>query len=159
MTIRLGTPADLAAAEVVWQLSVTERDARPPAPEVAATVGEILRAEGTQLFVAEADGDLVAMACTTPGRHEGNSRGQLMPQLCHIQMIFVRPTHWGRGIGGRLLDAVLEHARSLGRTRAQLWVVEDNERATRLYGHRGFTHTGKVIEENGMAIGLWSRAL
>jgi GNAT superfamily N-acetyltransferase len=159
MTVRPGIQADIAAAEDVWRLSITERDGAPPTAETAATVGDILRADTSQLFVAEEDGEIVGMACTTPGRAGGVARGPVNPELCHLQMVFVRPSHWGGGIGGQLLDAVLEHARSIGQTRAQLWVVEDNERATRLYVRRGFAHTGTVIEENGMAIGLWSRKL
>jgi GNAT superfamily N-acetyltransferase len=159
MTVRLGTPADLPAAEEVWRLSVTQRDGAPPAPDVAATVAQILRADEAQVFVADEDGEIVGMACTLPGRQDGSPRGPLVPNLCHVQMVFVRPSHWGGGIGGQLLDFVLDHARATGSTRAQLWVVEDNERATRLYARRGFTHTGRVVEENGVGIGLWSRDL
>jgi GNAT superfamily N-acetyltransferase len=159
MTVRLGTQADIAAAEDVWRLSVTERDGTPPSPDVAATVGQILRADDAQLFLAEEDGEVIGMACTLPGRQDGDPRGPLVPGLCHVQMVFVRPSRWGGGIGGQLLDAVLEHARSIGQMRALLWVVEDNERATQLYARRGFTHTGRVVEEYGVGIGLWARDL
>ena len=159
MTVRPGTTADIPAAEEVWRLSVTERDGALPPLEVAEAVGGILRADTTHLFVAEEGGEIVGMGCTTPGREGGAARGPVIPDLCHVQMVFVRPSHWGGGIGGELLDALLGHARSIGQTRAQLWVVEDNERATHLYARRGFTHTGAVIEENGVAIGLWSRPL
>lgn len=159
MTARPGTTADVPAAEEVWRLSVTERDGAAPAREAAEAVAEILRADTTHLVVWEQDGKVVGMGCTTPGREGGAGRGPVVTDLCHVQMVFVRPSHWGGGIGGELLDALLDHARAKGQTRAQLWVVEDNERATRLYVRHGFTHTGTVIEENGVAVGLWSRPL
>ena len=120
------------------------------------TVHEILHASETTLFVAEEAARLVAMACTLPGRDE---EGHHVPGLCHLQMIFVLPGHSGAGIGGRLLDFVLHEAQAAGQRAIQLWVREDNERARRLYESRGFAHTGRVVEEDGSLIGMWSRDL
>jgi GNAT superfamily N-acetyltransferase len=156
ITVRPATSAELDAAEAVWLSSVTARDGHPPSPEVAEVVHDVMGANDTDLLVAARHDEILGMACTRPGRDD---RGELVAGLCHIQMVFVRPEHWGKGMGGRLLDTVLDRARARGMTMTQLWVVEDNERATRLYSDRGFTHTGKVIEEGGALIGLWSRAL
>ena len=106
--------------------------------------------------MAEQDGRIVAMACTRPGRNE---LGQADPRLCHLQMIFVLPEHSGVGIGGRLLDFVLDEARTSDFDSIQLWVIEGNAPATRLYTRRGFRHTGRIVEEGGALIGLWSRPL
>jgi ribosomal protein S18 acetylase RimI-like enzyme len=154
--VRRGTADDVGVAEEVWRLSVTARDAHPPSDEVVRIVHDVLRAPDTALFVADDRGAIVGMACTRPGRDEDD---RPVPGLCHLQMIFVLPERAGSGIGGRLLDLVLDQARSDGFDHIQLWVIEDNEPAARLYAARGFTHSGRVVEENGANIGLWSRRL
>ncbi len=154
--LRRGTPADLHQAEEVWRLSVSARDGKSPSAEVVQAVHDILRAPDTTLFVAEDGTRLVAMACTLPGRDQER---RLVPGLCHLQMIFVLPDHAGAGIGGRLLDFVLADATARGRLKVQLWVREDNERAKRLYVRHGFAATGRVVEEDGALIGMWSRGL
>jgi L-amino acid N-acyltransferase YncA len=63
-------------------------------------------------------------------------------------------------VGSKLLDAAIEASRALGYQRAQLWVVDENERATRLYSRRGFRHTGRVTSgDHGEPIGLWAADL
>jgi len=156
IVVRLGTADELSEAESVWRESVTARDRRPPSWEVIDAVRTVLRDAASQLFVAERDGRLVGIACATPARDE---KGAATPGVTHIQMIFVRAEHWGRGIGGRLLDAVIDDARRRRMHAAQLWVLENNEAATRLYADRGFSHSGRVVEENGALIGLWMRSL
>ena len=44
----------------------------------------------------------------------------------------------GRGIGTRLLDAICDHARGLGKTGVRLDVVDTNPRARALYERQGF---------------------
>jgi ribosomal protein S18 acetylase RimI-like enzyme len=154
--IRYGTPADRDPAEEVWRASVSARDGIPPSAAVVKTVHEILHASETTLFVAEGAEGPVAMACTLPGR---DAEGHPVTGLCHLQMIFVLPGHVGAGLGGQLLDFVLGAARAAGQHAMQLWVREDNGRAKRLYESRGFAHTGRVVEEGGALIGMWSRDL
>ena len=58
--------------------------------------------------------------------------GPPIPGLCFISMVFVLPDHWGRRIGGKLVEAVLTAARSRGYDRAQLWTHTNNLRAQQL---------------------------
>ena len=44
----------------------------------------------------------------------------------------------GQGIGTRLLDAICDHARDLGKTSVRLDVIDTNPRARALYERRGF---------------------
>lgn len=60
------------------------------------------------------------------------------PQLW-INEIGVAPTHQRRGIGRRLLDAMLAHGRTLGCPEAWLGTEETNEAAKRLYASAGGT--------------------
>jgi GNAT superfamily N-acetyltransferase len=62
-------------------------------------------------------------------------------------MVFVAPDRWGGGLGGRLVDALLEEVRARGYERAQLWTQTDNARARRLYQRRGFRPSGSEKDE------------
>lgn len=82
-------------------------------------------------------------APAVPGRvDDGN--GPVVPDLCHVSMVFVHPEHWGHGVGQLLLDHVADVARNQGYTRLQLWTGESNHRAQRLYLRAGFTPTGRT---------------
>ena len=58
------------------------------------------------------------------------------PQLW-INEIGVAPAHRRRGVGRRLLDALLAHGRTLGCTEAWLGTEDDNVAARRLYESAG----------------------
>jgi ribosomal protein S18 acetylase RimI-like enzyme len=52
------------------------------------------------------------------------------------------PAARGRGLGGRVLDALLEHVTARAHAEVRLHVTEGNDGARRLYTSRGFTPTG-----------------
>ena len=83
------------------------------------------------LIVALDDSVVVGMITAVDYVHPDKA-----PQLW-INEIGVAPTHQRRGIGGRLLDAMLTHGRSLGCTEAWLGTEEDNVAARRLYESAG----------------------
>ena len=59
------------------------------------------------------------------------------PAELWINEVCVAPTHRGRGIGKRILAAMLEHARSLGCREAWVLTNRGNEPAMRLYAAAG----------------------
>lgn len=60
----------------------------------------------------------------------------------------VRQSHWQRGIGGLMLDALIDWARANGVTRKiGLEVQHVNERAIALYLSRGFREEGRLCRE------------
>ena len=60
----------------------------------------------------------------------------------------VRKSHWNRGVGGLLLDALIAWARQNGVTRKiGLEVQYANERAIALYRSRGFIEEGRLRRE------------
>lgn len=64
--------------------------------------------------------------------------------LATVVGMYVLPDHRGAGLGGRLLEAVLERLRALpGLEYVQLGVTAGNERALRLYERAGFTVYGR----------------
>jgi GNAT superfamily N-acetyltransferase len=57
-----------------------------------------------------------------------------------LDALYVRPEAWGTGIAGRLYDLAVAELRSRGVETAELWVLEDNDRARRFYERRGWIH-------------------
>lgn len=77
----------------------------------------------------------------------------------HIVAVYLRPEHRGRGVMERLFAAAADWLRSLGLSRARLYVHADNARAQGLYGRIGFrptgaTFTGSIGPEIEMAMPL-----
>jgi RimJ/RimL family protein N-acetyltransferase len=66
----------------------------------------------------------------------------------------------GRGVGGQLLDALLEAARDLGAHKVELQVWPHNEPALRLYLSRGFVVEGRIRAHYRRASGqVWDAIL
>lgn len=157
--IRRGGPADVEPAVAVWLAANTARKVGlPPRPEQEARARGQVDRPGAFLLVADAAGDVVGMALGMQGLSDDGA-GPPVRGLCHVSMVFVAPDHWGMGLGGRLVDALLTEARLRGYERAQLWTQADNPRARRLYEGRGFRPSGRQKEEFGELIMHYQRAL
>lgn len=143
VTLRSGRLEDFEAALAVFRAAEI---ARLAGREARAGVGERVRGHvenpASFLTVAEVGGEVVGMAVGMQGLSEDGA-GPPIEGLCHVGAVFVAPEHWGAGIGGRLVDRILEEALVRGYDRAQLWTHADNLRARHLYEHRGFMHTGR----------------
>ena len=159
MVIRRGGAEDIEPAVAVWLAANTvRREGLTPRSEQAARArGHVSNPEAF-LLIAEDAGDVVGMALGVQALSDDGA-GAPVRGLCHISMVFVAPDYWGRGIGGRLVDAMLREARSRGYDRAQLWTQSDNARARRLYEGRGFVLSGREKDEFGERIVHYQRAL
>ena len=146
-------------AVAVWLAANTaRREGLTPRSEQAARArGHVSNPEAF-LLIAEDAGDVVGMALGVQALSDDGA-GAPVRGLCHISMVFVAPDYWGRGIGGRLVGALLPEARSRGYDRAQLWTQSDNARARRLYEGRGFVLSGREKDEFGERIVHYQRAL
>lgn len=67
---------------------------------------------------------------------------------CEISRLCTHPSVQGLGIGGELLDRMLEEAKALGFDGAVLLVAVGNTRARRLYADRKFSETGNIHRYN-----------
>lgn len=159
VTIRRGEPADVEPAVAVWRAaSAARQGGRQVRQESERRVRGYVRKPGAFLLVADAAGEVVGMALGMQGLADDGA-GPPIPGLCHVSMVFVAPDRWGWGIGGRLVDALLAEARSLGYVRAQLWTQSDNAGAQRLYEGRRFRRTGREKDEFGERIVHYERTL
>jgi ribosomal-protein-alanine N-acetyltransferase len=85
--------------------------------------------------------DRVYLAATEGGRLVGYA-GVALGRDAEIMTIGVAPPWQGRGIGRRLLEALLDAARNARAQRVFLEVRASDERAQRLYARAGFRSVG-----------------
>jgi GNAT superfamily N-acetyltransferase len=62
----------------------------------------------------------------------------MVPAGWRLTRLYVHPNTWGRGIGRSLHDVVLDHAGDRGLKAMNLWVLEANSRARRMYERWGW---------------------
>ena len=65
-------------------------------------------------------------------------------EAVELVSMWVAPSHRGTGTGHRLVEAVVDWARSVGAAGINLWVTRGNDPAERLYRSLGFEPTGDV---------------
>jgi GNAT superfamily N-acetyltransferase len=161
--VRLGTGGDVDDAVSVYERSnLARRQGSWPSrsarvAQVTANLHDAAHHDTASWFLIGRDGtEAVAMALIQPFRADGGS-GNVIAGTWFLSLIYVLPERWGTGIGGMLLDAVIDEAKRRGCHRIFLWTHErQNERAHRLYRSWGFTPTGCTMhDDEGKPIGEW----
>jgi len=161
--VRPGTGADVDDAVSVCERSNLARrqgnwSSRPGrVAQITASLHDAAGHDTASWFLVGRDGtEAVAMAFVHPFRADGGS-GDVIAGTWFLSLIYVVPERWGTGIGGRLLDAVIDEAKRRGGHHMYLWTHEhQNERAQRLYRSRSFAPTGRTMhDEEGQPIGEW----
>ena len=103
------------------------------------------RLEQRAVFLAEVGSQRVGLAA-------GIEADQ--PHEAELISMWVAPGWRGRGVGDRLVDAVLAWAAAERFTTLRLWVATGNARAERLYVRHGFAPTGRVQPMGGERLDL-----
>ena len=93
--------------------------------------------ENEHVLVAVGDGRIVGFASARPSPDEDAEADQ-----AEVGGLYVEPDAWGRGIGGALLETLLEQLRADGFKSATLWVLAENSGARRFYERRGWALSG-----------------
>jgi len=126
--IRKGTQQDIAAAyALVKELAVYERALH----EVETSEEDLAKAFAENLFVAEADGQTVGLALFF------NYYSTWKGKSIYLEDLVVKEDYRRQGIGQRLLDTVIEHAK-LHNYQNVLWQVLDwNTSAIDFYEKKG----------------------
>ena len=101
-----------------------------PAEQRARMWRRVLSRASGDLWVAEADGQIVGFASAGPSRDDPPARE------LELSSIYLLAAHQGSGLGQGLLDA------ALGDRPASLWVLDDNPRAHAFYARNRFTPDG-----------------
>lgn len=98
-----------------------------------AVDGLVARPELGGILVADEEDEVVGVAYvsfTWTLEHGG--------RVCWLEELYVAPLFRGRGLGTRLLEGALAHARAEGALAMDLEVEAGHERAARLYSRQGF---------------------
>jgi GNAT superfamily N-acetyltransferase len=123
-------------AAAIWARARARRDHAPQPLTVEETLPGIQRRldlEGAKLVLAWWDDRPVGFTLFAPRE-----------RTLEIFYLAVDPDAWGTGIAGHLLLSAEEHARELGRQTLELWVINDNGRAIRVYERAGWVGTQAV---------------
>jgi GNAT superfamily N-acetyltransferase len=97
-----------------------------PDADVLANWRDALLDDGTEVYVAEVDGDVVGCVSLGAG---------------FLSTLYVVPARQGTGVGTALHDVALERLRAHGNSVARLWTLEENWDGRRYYEQRGWTLT------------------
>jgi len=139
--LRPMTPGDIRAAVAMFAAVTAEdrwvgTEAGFDQDRRAAMLAESLANPASHRFL---------IAVTRGGEVIASAHAQLTPYgVAEIGMAIA--ADWrGRGLGGRLLDALLVEIRDLGAHKVTLQVWPHNLRAIRLYASRGFATEGRLV--------------
>jgi phosphinothricin acetyltransferase len=151
--IRPARDEDLAPIQAIYAHHVltglaTFEEVPPDAPEIARRRAELL-ARGLPFLVAEAEGTVLGYAYAGPYRDRPAYR------YCLEDSIYLAPDAVGRGVGQRLLAALIEGCTALG-YRQMVAVIGDSGNAASIAVHAraGFRHVG-TFRAVGFKFGRW----
>jgi len=150
-TIRPAAPADAPAIAAVYNQGIAERIATfetrlRSAEEIAGQI-ETLPLRHAML-VAEAEGRVVGWA----------GYGTYRPRECYQGVgeysVYVGREARGRGVGRRLLEALIDAARQRGMWKLVSRIFPENEASLRVAEQVGFRRVG-VYRRHGQLDGVW----
>ena len=112
-------------------------DGKPLSDDAKAKlISGLVKHGGTRVFLAYSGQEPAGLAICFIGFSSFKAK-----PLLNVHDLAVAPQFRGRGIGQALLEAVAEHARSLGCCKVTLEVRADNAKALELYRRAGFQST------------------
>jgi ribosomal protein S18 acetylase RimI-like enzyme len=109
--------------------------------ELAALPGKYVPPDGALLMARNEAGDLLGTVAL-----RGLDRAQ---GICEMKRLYVAPAGRGQGLGRKLAEAVIAHARSLGYRAMRLDTLPTMQEAQRLYEVLGFR---EIANYNGNPI-------
>ena len=99
-------------------------------------IQEMLEDEGSNTIVAVYDGKIIGSASLSPV-----SKKMRIRHRCDMSVSILKE-FWGLGIGGKLIESIIEIAKMIGYEQIELIVVADNVKAYQLYKSFGFEDFG-----------------
>lgn len=153
IVIRPTSPDDLDAIDEIYahyvRTGVATFELTPPDRSEWLLRLQAVAAHGLPFLTAILDGDVAGYACCAPWKTR--------PAYRHTveDSVYVAPQALGRGVGGRLLDALLEDcARSGVREVIAVIVDADGAGSLALHRNRGFVDAGR-LSAVGYKHGRW----
>lgn len=99
-----------------------------------------------RVTVADVDGAVAAMASV--GAHDG---------VLNLWKLYVLPEYQDRGLGNRLMRAVIAKAVEDGYRQIELSYLDGNDHAGSFYRHFGFVETAREESGHGIPDSIWMR--
>jgi ribosomal protein S18 acetylase RimI-like enzyme len=126
-------------AVAVWHAARVAAGEEPSADRVRRVVEKVADPHAL-LVLAERSGEVCGMGLAERFRAD-SGRGEVIPDLGHVSMVFVRPNMQGRGVGRELMQRLIAEGPW---SQLSLWTRESNHRAQRLYRSCGFVITDEL---------------
>ncbi|MEO1575057.1 MAG: GNAT family N-acetyltransferase [Pseudomonadota bacterium] len=137
--IREATRDDLPVLKTFEQgIIAYERPFDPtlrPDPISYYDIGEMIDSAEATVIVAESEGEVVASGYA---KKKPSSSYAMPTYHAFLGMMFVRPEHRGKGVNGRVLNALLDWARRNDLPEVHLTVYPENDSARNAYLKAGF---------------------
>ena len=129
LSVRAAQPRELPAVLEFWQ--VAAENGNRPADTPGALAALHLRDPDALLLALDGDEIVGTIIAGWDGWR------------CHLYRLAVAPSRRRGGIGRRLIAAAEERFRTLGGTRADAMVLDDNDQAHSIWAAAGYTRQGE----------------
>jgi GNAT superfamily N-acetyltransferase len=139
LNLRAAQPSDIPALlEITVQGFDTYREFAPPGWRMPGfgSLGDRVLDEEAWWWVAEEDEGPVGHALMIPAARSREPVDD--PRLGHVVQLFVRPSHWGRGVATALHAAMVEEAPRRGFEELRLFTPSGQGRARGFYEREGW---------------------
>ena len=148
LAYRNGTEEDTAALQALGKVSYSEFS-QVLTDDNWAKMNAFLESEETlkklidqsTVFVCERGSDLIGMIYLVPS---GNPTNLFKANWSYIRYLGVNPTYRGYGIGSKLTDLCLQHAKQMNETHVALHTSDFMAPASVIYEKRGFRKARKI---------------
>jgi ribosomal protein S18 acetylase RimI-like enzyme len=120
-------------ARLLYAFNTEYGDPTPDPPQIADRLRVLLHTGDTSVLLSGDGPDALALM-----RFRESIWSEALE--CYLAELYVVPELRGRGIGGALLEAAIEHARERGADFMDLGTSEDDVAARGLYEKLGFTN-------------------
>ena len=141
--VRGNGPEAARLSAAIWARAKAHRDGEPhdaPVEDALRGVERRLSLDGAQLLLARQDGGASGFALFAS---HANS--------VELYYLAVDPTAWGAGVASLLLTCVDAETRLLGFDTLELWVIDDNRRATDVYERSGWVRTEQTKRDTPLS--------
>jgi GNAT superfamily N-acetyltransferase len=151
-TMRLGFETYRSFAPAGWEPPITSVE--------RARIADRLPLADAWCRIARAGGETAGHVAILAAREDGG-KGEPIPGLAHLWMLFVREPWWGSGLAARLHGLAVEEAAARGYESMQLYTPALQARARGFYERQGWSTDGVVTFEPMMGLDLvrYTRAL
>lgn len=148
ITVRPMTAADWEAVAAIYRAGIATGNATFESDVPGYEAWDADHHRDLRLVAVDRSGRVLGWAAAVPASDRCAYAGVVE------HSVYVDPDQRGRGVGGRLLDALIDRSEALGVWTLQSGVFPENEASLSLHHSRGFRTVG-VRERIGQIDGEW----